>query len=80
ERHGDVVEIAVLVVDPAHHRAGHGRALLDACVAQSEVMRWIVGTGAANTPAIALYRSMGFEHIETDSTVVPYARFGRVAR
>jgi ribosomal protein S18 acetylase RimI-like enzyme len=61
-----VDEITWLYVDPAQHRQGIGRALLvhavDRCgpTARTETL-------VGNDPALALYRSEGFEVVETRS-------------
>lgn len=54
------VEISRLIVDPAHARRGHGRALLDHLDQAVPRPVSIVSTGAANTPAVNLYRSRGY--------------------
>jgi ribosomal protein S18 acetylase RimI-like enzyme len=74
ERIGTEIEIDSLVVDPAHHRRGYATALVDGCLAQPDVTRWVVGTGEANVPALALYRSFGFTQFERDTSIVPYVR------
>lgn len=55
-----VVEISRLIVDPAHARRGHGRALLDHLdkLEPRRVSR--VSTGSLNTPAVNLYTSRGY--------------------
>ncbi len=55
-----VVEISRLVVDPAHARRGHGRALLDHLdeLEPRPVSR--VSTGSLNTPAVNLYAARGY--------------------
>ncbi|HYN66216.1 MAG TPA: mycothiol synthase [Ornithinibacter sp.] len=50
--------VAELVVDPAHRRRGHGRALLDAALAQGARSVWAHGMLAA---ADALARAAGLE-------------------
>lgn len=57
-------EITWLYVDPGYYRRGIGRRLLEHAVAQCGPT---VGTEAlaGNAAAIALYRSMGFEIVET---------------
>ena len=55
-RAGD--EIDHLYVDPAHHRQGHGSALLTAAQASSERLElWVF---QRNTGAIAFYEAHGF--------------------
>ena len=59
-------EITWLYVDPAHHRQGFGRALLIHAAARcGPVAR--TETLAGNEPALGLYRSEGFEVVETRS-------------
>ncbi|MGW4497635.1 GNAT family N-acetyltransferase [Micromonospora sp. NPDC004336] len=54
------VDIHRLVVDPAAHRQGVGRALVRAALARAGDRRVVVATGRANLPARALYESLGF--------------------
>ena len=56
----DTVEISRLIVDPAHARRGHGRALLDHVDQLEPRPTSRVSTGTANTPAISLYKSRGY--------------------
>jgi ribosomal protein S18 acetylase RimI-like enzyme len=61
ERDGDVVEIDRLAVRPAAFRRGVARSLLDDLhTREGPDARFAVSTGAANEPAIALYRSLGY--------------------
>jgi ribosomal protein S18 acetylase RimI-like enzyme len=60
EEHGPEVEIARLVVDPADARRGHAAALIDELEARHPGAPLAVMTGAANAPALALYRGRGF--------------------
>lgn len=55
-----MLDIDRLVVDPAAHRRGVGRALVDAVLARGGDRRVLVATGRANRPARALYESSGF--------------------
>ena len=55
---GSADAAAELVVDPAHRRAGHGRALLDAVLAEGAHALWAHGDLA---PARALASSAGLE-------------------
>jgi ribosomal protein S18 acetylase RimI-like enzyme len=52
--------ITSLVVHPAHQRRGVGRALLAEVLRLGPTQVFAVSTGAANTPALALYREFGF--------------------
>ncbi|MFF0338411.1 GNAT family N-acetyltransferase [Kribbella sp. NPDC004875] len=54
------VEISRLIVDPAHARRGHGRALLDELDRIEPRPVSLVSTGSANAPATALYTSRGY--------------------
>ncbi|MEU8223494.1 GNAT family N-acetyltransferase [Kribbella sp. NPDC048915] len=59
----DTVEITRLIVDPAHARRGHGRALLDELDRVEPRPVSLVSTGAANLPAVTLYKSRGYIEI-----------------
>lgn len=50
-----------LVVDPAAHRLGAGRALVTSVLSMAGPRRTIVSTGRDNLPARALYVLLGFE-------------------
>jgi ribosomal protein S18 acetylase RimI-like enzyme len=54
------VEISRLIVDPAHARRGHGRALLDHLDRIEPRPVSLVSTGSANLPAVNLYKSRGY--------------------
>ncbi|WP_327639666.1 GNAT family N-acetyltransferase [Kribbella sp. NBC_00482] len=54
------VEISRLIVDPAHARRGHGRALLDHLDRIAPRPVSLVSTGSANLPAVNLYKSRGY--------------------
>jgi ribosomal protein S18 acetylase RimI-like enzyme len=56
----ETVEISRMIVDPAHARRGHGRALLDHLDQLEPRPVSIVSTGTANTPAVSLYKSRGY--------------------
>ncbi|RKN43382.1 GNAT family N-acetyltransferase [Micromonospora endolithica] len=56
----EVVDIERLVVDPAAHRRGVGRALVGAVLERAGGRRVIVATGRDNQPARTLYESFGF--------------------
>ena len=65
KREGATVDIHRLVVDPRAFRSGVAGALLDVLEArEAGARRWIVGTGAANAPARALYERRGFRLVE----------------
>ncbi|WP_158244843.1 GNAT family N-acetyltransferase [Verrucosispora sp. ts21] len=55
-----VVDIERLVVDPAVHRRGAGRALVGAVLASAGHRRAVVATGRDNRPARRLYEGLGF--------------------
>jgi ribosomal-protein-alanine N-acetyltransferase len=60
----DEAEIRNLATDPAYQRKGTARTLLAACVRalqQCGVRRIFLEVRASNEPALALYRSAGFE-------------------
>jgi ribosomal protein S18 acetylase RimI-like enzyme len=56
----DQIQIATLVVHPAHQRRGIGTALIREALRRGEGMVFAVSTGAGNAPALALYRTLGF--------------------
>ncbi|MEV6266588.1 GNAT family N-acetyltransferase [Kribbella sp. NPDC051936] len=60
ETSADTVEIDRLIVDPAHARRGHGRALLDHLDRIEPRAVSLVSTGSANIPAVNLYTSRGY--------------------
>ncbi|MER7458283.1 GNAT family N-acetyltransferase [Micromonospora sp. NPDC126480] len=72
------VDIDRLVVDPAAHRRGVGRALVGAVLARAGVRRVLVATGRANRPARRLYESLGFTAIG-DEEVIPHLWISRYA-
>lgn len=59
--HGDALEIDRLMVTPAEHRRGIGTALVQRVMAAAGVRPIHTATGRDNAPAIAVYRSNGFE-------------------
>ena len=59
------VNICRLVVAPRAFRMGHATALLDALGAAEPAERFVVSTGTANTPALALYGRHGFVPVGT---------------
>ena len=67
--HEALGEVYVIGVDPAHQGTGLGRALLVAglrSLAARGLTQAMLYVDAANTPAIALYSSLGFTHWDTD--------------
>jgi ribosomal protein S18 acetylase RimI-like enzyme len=61
KRAGGTVDIHRLVVDPAAFRGGIATALLDVLEERErDATHWVVGTGAANAPARALYERRGY--------------------
>jgi ribosomal-protein-alanine acetyltransferase len=60
----DEVHLLNIVVHPAHRRAGIGRLLMDALVADAQAVRaraLELEVRAGNAPALALYADYGFE-------------------
>lgn len=66
----DGIDVHRLVVAPAAHRRGIGRALVEAVLARAGARHVIVATGRDNSPARALYERLGFAHLE-DVEVLP---------
>jgi len=64
------VEISRLVVDPAHARKGHGRALLDHLDDLERRPTSLVSTGSANAPAVTLYLTRGYTET-TRTSIAP---------
>ncbi len=59
---GETIDLHRLVVDPSHFRKGVAVGLVRAALAaEPAARRAIVQTGAANTPAAALYLREGFK-------------------
>ncbi|WP_049576023.1 GNAT family N-acetyltransferase [Nonomuraea sp. SBT364] len=56
----DEVDIDRLVVAPAAHRRGIGRALVTEVLARAGERRIVVSTGRDNVPARTLYEKLGF--------------------
>jgi ribosomal protein S18 acetylase RimI-like enzyme len=54
------VDLDRLVVDPAAHRRGIGRALVKEVMARAGGRRIVVSTGRDNVPARTLYEKLGF--------------------
>jgi N-acetylglutamate synthase-like GNAT family acetyltransferase len=71
-------EVAKMAVTEACQGAGIGRSLLQKTIAQARALgatRLYLETNRKLAPAIALYESLGFEHIPRDRVVPsPYAR------
>ncbi len=79
-REGDTVDIHRLVVHPDHFRKGIASRLLDALDAEEAgARRFLVGTGAANAPALALYERRGFVRVAEESVGdgIPFVRLAR---
>ena len=55
------INIASLVVNPAHQRRGVARALLTNALQRAAGAPFSVSTAAKNAPALALYQQFGFE-------------------
>jgi mycothiol synthase len=67
--HEALGEVYVIGVDPLHQGTGLGRSLLVAglrLLAARGLTQAMLYVDAANTPAIALYSSLGFTHWDTD--------------
>ncbi len=68
QREGGTVDIHRLVVHPDHFRKGIASRLLDALDAEEAgARRFLVGTGAANAPALALYGRRGYVRVAEES-------------
>lgn len=71
KREDKTVDIYRMIVHPDYFRRGIARQLIAAIESiESDAMRFIVSTGAANHPAKHLYHSVGFLEIY-DETVMP---------
>jgi GNAT superfamily N-acetyltransferase len=71
-------EVAKMAVEPAYQGGGIGHRLLQAAIEEARAagaQRLYLETNHALTPAIRLYESLGFKHIDADR-IVPsaYAR------
>lgn len=71
-------EVAKMAVEPAYQGSGIGRKLLDAVIEEAGTVgarRLYLETNHVLTPAIRLYESVGFKHIDP-SRIIPsqYAR------
>jgi putative acetyltransferase len=71
-------EVAKMAVEPSHQGAGIGRRLLQSVIEEARSVgahRLYLETNHVLTPAIRLYESLGFKHIDPDR-IIPsaYAR------
>ena len=60
----DEAEILTIATDPAHQRQGMARALVDQCLTETKAKggkQVFLEVAADNAPAMALYKSCGFE-------------------
>jgi ribosomal protein S18 acetylase RimI-like enzyme len=77
------VDIDRLAVDPAHFRHGHARCLLTHLHERvaPNAARFTASTGAANVPAVNLYRSLGYRVVQEVVLPegLPVVRLERVA-
>jgi ribosomal protein S18 acetylase RimI-like enzyme len=64
EHGSDEMVIARLFVAPARFRRGVGTALVEHALGQARGRRVVVGTGARNAPALALYERFGFRRLD----------------
>jgi GNAT superfamily N-acetyltransferase len=78
-RHEDEVELARLVVDPGNARRGHAAALVEELERRHPGAAITVSTGAANAPALGLYRSRGFV-VTGEETIAPGVALARLRR
>jgi ribosomal protein S18 acetylase RimI-like enzyme len=63
-RSGSVVDICRMIVHPDHFRKGIAKRLLRHLLTEQRrkgITRFVVSTGTANTPAVSLYKSFGFQ-------------------
>ncbi|MGA8271951.1 MAG: GNAT family N-acetyltransferase [Candidatus Sulfotelmatobacter sp.] len=71
-------EVAKMAVEPSHQGTGIGRRLLHATIEEGRsagAQRLYLETNHVLTPAIRLYESVGFQHIDPNRiTPSPYAR------
>lgn len=71
-------EVAKMAVEPLYQRAGIGRRLLHAAIEEgrnASAQRLYLETNHTLTPAIRLYESLGFKHIDPNRiTPSQYAR------
>jgi ribosomal protein S18 acetylase RimI-like enzyme len=65
-RHPDgTLDVCRLAVAPRAFRRGYASALLDAVDEREPARRTVVSTGAANAPALSLYKQRGFVEVGT---------------
>ncbi|MGM0590650.1 MAG: GNAT family N-acetyltransferase, partial [Halobacteriota archaeon] len=62
--YGDAVYVAEVVVDPVFRRAGQAAALFEAVFERAADRRVTLTVAPDNGPALALYRSLGFDCID----------------
>jgi putative acetyltransferase len=65
-------EVAKMAVEPSHQRAGIGRRLLVAAIEEGRkagAHRLYLETNHVLTPAIRLYESVGFKHIDPNRII-----------
>src|ERR1700680_3979902 len=65
-------EVAKMAVEPSYQRAGIGRRLLHAAIEEARnagAQRLYLETNRVLTPAIRLYESMGFKHLDSNRVV-----------
>ncbi|MGA8621530.1 MAG: GNAT family N-acetyltransferase [Candidatus Sulfotelmatobacter sp.] len=71
-------EVAKMAVEPSYQRTGIGRRLLRAAIDEGRnagAQRLYLETNHVLTPAIRLYESMGFKHIDPNRIIPsPYER------
>jgi ribosomal protein S18 acetylase RimI-like enzyme len=63
-RNGNVTDICRMIVHPNHFREGIAKCLLRHLIneqCRKGTSRFVVSTGAANLPAVSLYKSFGFQ-------------------
>jgi GNAT superfamily N-acetyltransferase len=71
-------ELAKMAVDEASQGRGYAKALLAACIERARAIgapRLYLESGSPLTPALTLYRSLGFKDLEPERRPLsPYAR------
>lgn len=74
---GDIAEIVGLDVLPAYRRRGHGRCLMQRALAVATRLGCSgieLEVNKRNRPALALYRSLGFQEVERYGLVIHMQR------